>query len=275
MISNDPRHGHLGAACALALLALAPVGAQAAASGACPPPPKVANVISAQEKAAGWTLLWDGKTPVGWRSATALSFPVQGWTMCDGVLTIQERGGGEAQGPGDIITTKRFSDFELVFDFNIAPGANSGVKIFVQTDLSPIDKVTGKPVNIGSSIGMEFQVLDDARHPDAKAGRDGNRTVGSFYDVIAARQEKLVNPPGQWNNGRILAQGDNVTFWLNGRETVRFKRGSPAFREAVSHSKFSTIAGFGEWPQGHILLQDHGNTASFTNLKIREIRPAS
>ncbi len=271
------RRGRLGAACAmLALATQGPVAARAqpASSSACEPAPKGANVLSSREKAAGWRLLWDGQTSNGWRSAAKAQFPAGGWTMCGGVLTIQERGGGEAQGPGDIITQQRFSDFDLTFDFRIAPGANSGVKIFVQTDLSPIDKITGKSVNVGSSIGMEFQVLDDARHPDAKLGRDGNRTVGSFYDVIPAAKTKIVNPPGAWNHGRILSQGREVTFWLNGQETVRFTRGSATFRDAVAQSKFAAIPGFGEWADGHILLQDHGNTASFTNLKIREITPA-
>jgi len=270
------RRGRMGAACAvLALASVLPAGAQAATSApsACTPALEGANRLSAREKAAGWRLLWDGKTSAGWRSATHERFPASGWTMCGGVLTIQERGGGEAQGPGDVITQKRFSDFELKFDFLIAPGANSGVKIFVQTDLSPVDKITGKPVKLGSSIGMEYQVLDDARHPDAKLGRDGNRTVGSFYDVIPASKTKVVNPPGEWNHGRILARGHRVTFWLNGQETVSFNRGSTAFRDAVAKSKFAAIPGFGEWPDGHILLQDHGNTASFTNLKIRELTP--
>lgn len=236
--------------------------------------PKGVNTISPAERSAGWRLLWDGKTAEGWRSARAQSFPAKGWAMCKGVLTIEGRGGGESQGPGDIITTKQFSEFELKFDFNITPGANSGVKTFVQTNLSPIDKVTGKPVNVGSSIGLEFQVLDDALHPDAKLGRDGNRTVGSLYDIIPAPKDKTVNAPGQWNHGRILAKGRDVTFWLNGHETVRFTRGSAAFRDAVAQSKFNNIPDFGEWQAGHILLQDHGDRVSFTNIKIREIRPA-
>lgn len=274
MIGRRVRVGAIGAVWGLATLGSTAAAAQPAASDACPPAPQGANRLTARETADGWRLLWDGRTSTGWRSATQEQFPANGWTMCGGVLTIQERGGAEAQGPGDIITRQRFSNFDLRFDFKIAPGANSGVKIFVQTDLSPVDKVTGKPVNIGSSIGMEYQILDDARHPDAKLGRDGNRTVGSFYDVIPAAKTKVVNPPGAWNHGRILVQGREVTFWLNGQETVRFTRGSPAFRKAVAKSKFAAIPGFGEWADGHILLQDHGNTASFTNVKIRQLTPA-
>lgn len=261
---------------ALGAVALTMVAGPAQSAEGCvvAPAPKGANQLSAAERAAGWKLLWDGKTSTGWRSAGRQDFPSKGWTMCGGALTITERGGGEATGPGDIITKARYSDFDLSFDFRIAPGANSGVKIFVQTNLSPIDKVTGKPVNVGSAIGMEFQVLDDLRHPDAKLGRDGNRTVGSLYDIIPAAKDKVVQPPGAWNHARILSKGNDVTYWLNGKETVHFTRGSEAFRAAVAQSKFKDISDFGEWSDGHILIQDHGNTASFTNIKIRDLRAA-
>lgn len=230
-----------------------------------------ANHLSAAEKAADWSLLWDGKTTTGWRSSRGDSFPQTGWTVCDGTLTIHTKGGEESRGPGDIITRERYSDFELSADFKITPGANSGIKIFAQSELSPIDKVTGKPVKVGSGIGMEFQVLDDERHPDAKLGRDGDRTIGSFYDVIPAVKDKEVFPVGQWNNARILSKAGHVTFFLNGFKTVEFTRGSSEFRAAVAASKFKDIPGFGEWADGHILLQDHGNTVSYRNIKIRNL----
>lgn len=244
----------------------------AAADVACRPPQNDdSNVLTPQEREQGWVLLWDGHDTAQWRGLKSDSFPTSGWTACDGTLTIHEKGGEESQGGGDIITRARYADFELTVDFRITPGANSGIKIFAQSDLSPIDKTTGQPVKVGSGIGMEFQVLDDALHPDARLGRDGNRTVGSFYDVIPAPKDKLVNPPGQWNTARILAKGNTVTFWLNGRQTVSFERGSEAFRAAVALSKFKDIPGFGEWQDGHILLQDHGNTVSYRNIKLRDL----
>lgn len=276
MNKHKPATPSAFATLALAVVAMALFAGpgQSAETCAVAPAPKGSNQLSAAERAAGWRLLWDGKTSTGWRSAGREDFPTKGWAMCGGALTITERGGGEATGPGDIITKARYSDFDLSFDFRIAPGANSGVKIFVQTNLSPIDKVTGKPVSIGSAIGMEFQVLDDAHHPDAKLGRDGNRTVGSLYDIIPAAKDKIVHPPGEWNHARILSKGKDVTYWLNGKETVHFTRGSEAFRAAVAQSKFKDIPEFGEWPDGHILIQDHGNTVSFTNIKIRDLRAA-
>ena len=229
------------------------------------------NTLTAEEKAAGWKLLWDGQTSAGWRSAKAENFPARGWTMRDGVLMVEASGGGESTAGGDIITKERYSNFELVADFKITPGANSGIKYFVQPNLSPIDKQTGKPAAVGSAIGCEFQILDDARHPDAKLGRDGNRTIGSLYDLIPAAASKQPNPVGEWNTARILVQGNHVEHWLNGAKVVEYERGSPEFRATVAQSKYKNIPAFGEWPDGHILLQDHGNEVSFRNVKLRGI----
>ncbi len=227
------------------------------------------NVLTEAEKADGWELLWDGKTSAGWRSAKTDDFPQRGWSMRDGVLIVHENGGQESAAGGDIITRKRYNNFELTADFKITPGANSGIKIFAQPGISPIDKVTGKPTAVGSAIGLEFQILDDARHPDAKLGRNGDRTIGSLYDLIPAPKDKVVMAVGEWNHARILSQGRHVVFWMNGRQTVEFDRGSDDFRARVAASKFKNVPDFGEWADGHILLQDHGNQAFFKNLKIR------
>jgi hypothetical protein len=229
------------------------------------------NTITADEVKAGWCLLWDGKTTEGWRSAKSESFPKKGWTIKDGVLTVHDNQGEESAGGGDIITRKRYSDFELMADFKITPGANSGIKIFVQPNLSPIDKQTGVKTAVGSAIGCEFQILDDARHPDAKLGRAGNRTMGSLYDLIPAPADKKVTPVGEWNHARILSRGKRVEFWLNGQLTVEFERSSATFRKLVAESKYKNIPEFGAWADGHILLQDHGNEVSYRNLKIRDL----
>lgn len=229
------------------------------------------NTLTDAEKSEGWELLWDGKTTEGWRSARSEGFPTEGWAIKDGVLTVHENGGEESSKGGDIITLKRYANFELTADFKITPGCNSGIKIFVQPDLSPIDKKTGKPTAVGSAIGMEFQILDDQRHPDAKLGRDGNRTIGALYDLITPSKDKKVMPMGEWNTVRIVSRGAHVEFWLNGVKTVEFERGSPAFREAVANSKYRNIPNFGEWADGHILLQEHGSEVSFRNVKLRPL----
>jgi hypothetical protein len=229
---------------------------------------EVPNTLNPAEKAGGWKLLWNGKNTRGWRSAKSDAFPKQGWEIKDGMLTVLESGGGEAVGGGDIITKDRYSNFELKVDFKITPGANSGIKYFCQPNLDPVTG-TGAKAKTGSAIGLEFQILDDERHPDAKLGRDGNRTLGSLYDLIPAAPEKHTNPIGEWNTAYILSQGNHVEHWLNGQKVLQYERNSPEFREIVAQSKYKNIPGFGEWADGHILLQDHGNTVSFRNIKIR------
>ena len=157
-------------------------------------------------------------------------------------------------------------------DFKITPGANSGIKYFVQPNLDPITGA-GAKAGTGSAIGCEFQILDDERHPDAKLGRDGNRTVGSLYDLSPAPTTKPARAIGEWNTARLVVTGKHVEHWLNGVKIVEYERGSDAFRKLVSESKYKSIPGFGEWADGHILLQEHGNRVSFRNIKVRVSPP--
>jgi hypothetical protein len=228
------------------------------------------NTLSEQEKKDGWKLLWDGKTTEGWHSPKSDSFPTKGWEIKNGELCVESFGNGESASGGDIITKERYSDFELMVDFKCSPGCNSGIKYFVQPNLDPITG-TGAKTSVGSAIGLEFQILDDANHPDAKAGRNGNRTLGSLYDLLTAAATKKPNPMGQWNTARIIANGNHVEHWLNGDKILEYERNSQAFKELVAQSKYNTIPGFGEWPDGHILLQEHGSQVTFRNIKIRVI----
>lgn len=229
----------------------------------------LANRLTEGERAAGWKLLWDGRTDAGWRGARSDAFPSAGWSMRDGLLEVAASDGAESRNGGDIVTREEFSDFELQVDFRLTPGANSGIKYFVDTDL-----LKGE----GSAIGLEFQLLDDARHPDAKLGIDGNRTLGSLYDLITARNlseppgtDKRFNPPGEWNRARIVVRGNRVEHWLNDDKVVEYERGSPEFRRLVARSKYRDWPAFGERPRGPILLQDHGNAVSFRSIKIRDL----
>ncbi len=219
------------------------------------------NKLTDEEITAGWKLLWDGKTTSGWRSARGPEFPKEGWSIAGGELMTAESGGAESVAAGDIITQEKFSEFELCVDFKITAGANSGIKIFVDPEINQ---------GPGSAIGPEFQILDDAVHPDAKLGKDGNRTIGSLYDMITAPQTKRVYPVGCWNHARILSEGKRVSFWLNGVKTVEFERGSQAWRDTVAASKYSKWNAFGELNEGHILLQEHGNKVNYRNIKIRD-----
>lgn len=255
----------------LTLLACTPPASDSPAENVADESVEAENTLSSEERAQGWRLLWDGKTTAGWKAAKGDSFPEQGWKIDGGVLSVLASGGAESRNGGDIITTEEFSNFELKVDFRITPGANSGIKYFVDPEL-----LKGE----GSAIGLEFQILDDERHPDAKMGRDGNRTVGSLYDLIAARnlanpgEPKPARPVGEWNTARILVDGRHVEHWLNGVKVVEYERGSPEFRELVAQSKYAKWPSFGEWPSGPILLQDHGNLVSFRNIKIRELPTA-
>lgn len=228
------------------------------------------NTITKEEKAKGWRLLWDGKSTKGWRGAKLDTFPTKGWEIKDGVLSVLPSGGGESVGGGDIITNDRYSRFELTLDFKITEGANSGIKYFVQPNLDPITG-TGAKSATGSAIGLEFQILDDEHHPDAKLGRDGNRTEGGVYDLITPSKNKLTYPVGAWNHARIIVSGHFVSHWLNGIEVATYERDSDFFKSLIAQSKYKNIPGFGQWTDGHILLQDHGNKVSFKNIKIRDI----
>lgn len=222
----------------------------------------IPNMLTDQEKSKGWKLLWDGKTDEGWRGANKETFPEGGWEMKDGVLSVLESGGGESVHGGDIVTIDNYGSFELSLDFKLTKGANSGIKYFV---------TGGQNKGSGSAIGLEFQLLDDEEHPDAKNGVGGNRTIASLYDLIPALETKKVNRPGQWNHARILVDGKHVEHWLNGNKVVEFDRGTQIYRALVQKSKYARYLNFGEHKEGHILLQDHGNSVSFKNIKIREL----
>jgi hypothetical protein len=222
----------------------------------------IPNTLTAREKQEGWKLLWDGKTTAGWRGAKLTAFPEKGWTIKDGALIVAETGGGEAAAGGDIVSTDEYENFELIVEFKITKGANSGIKYFVDTGLNKGE---------GSSIGCEYQILDDAVHPDAKMGVNGNRKLAGLYDMIPPVGIRF-NGVGEWNRARIVVQGRHVEHWLNGFKTVEYERATQMWRALVDHSKYTVWPAFGERPKGHILLQDHGNTVLFRTIKIRELK---
>lgn len=222
------------------------------------------NRLTKKERKQGWTLLFDGKSGKGWKGAFLDSFPAKGWEIKDGTLMVQPSGGAESTNGGDIVTTGLYSDFELMVDFKLTEGANSGIKYFV-------DPAQPKPDNPRSALGLEFQILDDARHPDAKMGREGNRTLSSLYDLIAAPTNKPVHPIGEWNTARIVSKGRHVEHWLNGTKVLEYERGSETFKELIQKSKYKPIPGFGLGHEGRILLQDHGDRVYFRNIKLRKL----
>jgi Domain of Unknown Function (DUF1080) len=224
----------------------------------------IPNALTKYEIRNDWRLLFDGSTSKGWRSAKSDSFPTKGWEIKNGSINVLAFNGGESANGGDIITREEFSAFDLNFEFKYAAGGNSGVKYFV----------TLAENSQGSAIGLEYQVLDDKLHPDAKAGREGNRTLASLYDLIPAKkQERFLKPVGQWNHGRIVVYPNNhVEHFLNGIKVVEYERGSKEFKDLVAVSKYKVWPNFGEAPKGHILLQDHGSPVSFRSIKIKVLK---
>ena len=215
------------------------------------------NQLSDRERQEGWCLLWDGKTTTGWRGASLDHFPDTGWSIADGILTVEGTG-------GNIVTTESYSNFELVVDFRLTKGANSGIKYMVQSAPNQV-------------VGLEYQLIDDKRHPDAAEGVGGNRTLASLYDLIPAtnlsetsRTDKRVRGPGAWNRARIVVDGAYVEHWLNGVKVVEYERGTQLYRALIAKSKYHIFPYFGEAKAGAIMLQEHEDEVSFRNMKIRE-----
>ena len=214
------------------------------------------NVLTEREAGEGWKMLFDGKSSESWMNAKTRTFP-SGWEIRDGSLNINP----QAKQGGDIVTKDKYRNFELRFDFLYTPGANSGVKYFVDTESND-----GKL----SSIGCEYQVLDNKRHPDAKMGVNGNRTLASLYDLIPAKRTNDLGPD-KWQNAVIKVEGNKVQHYLNGQLAVDYERGNDEWRNLVASSKFKDFNGFGEAAEGRILLQDHGDSVSYRNIKIRTL----
>jgi Domain of Unknown Function (DUF1080) len=227
----------------------------------------IPNGLAEAERAKGWRLLWDGRTTHGWRGAHRKVFPERGWTIENGELAVQDSGGAEARNGGDIVTEEELSAFELQLEFKLTAGANSGIKYFVTEKIDP---------GGGSAIGLEFQLLDDALHPDAKLGAAGNRTLASLYDLIPRGPMPpglaIVPKVGEWQHARLVVFPDGrVEHWLNGIKVVEYQRGSPLFAALVARSKYEKMEGFGLAESGHLLLQDHGNQVRFRSIKVRSL----
>lgn len=221
------------------------------------------NQLSEAEAALGWQLLFDGESTDAWRVAHREGFPETGWEARDGELTVLASEPGGPRG-GGIVTRETFSAFELQLEFRMTEGANSGIKYLV---------TEGYGSAPGTAVAFEYQILDDSRHPDAEAGRDGNRTLASLYDLLpATKQGRFVHGPGRYNHARIVVRADGtVEHWLNHQLVLAFDRHSAELDEATALSKFAGREGFGKWPEGRILLQDHGDEVAFRSIKVRRL----
>lgn len=214
---------------------------------------------TAVDPTEGWEPLFTGNDPnIRWRSVKGDRFPDKGWQVEEGTLTVLPGRKG-----GDIITREQFSDFELVFDFMLSDSANTGLKYFV----APLKNVKGKTV----LNGPEYQLIDDFKHESVVDNKSPETSTGSLY-LLFAPEHKVLNKSGEWNQAKIIAKGNHVEHWLNGQRILRYNRGSDIFRQLVGKTKFSEYeVGYGEAESGHILLQDHGDQASFRNIRIKRL----
>ena len=207
------------------------------------------NALSPEEQKAGWTLLFDGSSTAGWVSLGKNVFPDKGWSVQDGTLRHEKAGGG-----GDLVSSKSYLNFELKWDWQIGVAANSGLKYNL--------------ANPAKAVGFEYQLLDDQKHPD---GAKPSHQTAALYDLIPAASGRVVMPVGEWNQSRLLVDGNHVEQWLNGVKTVEFEIGSPALLEKVAASKYAKVKDFALKATSPILLQDHGDQIAFRNVKLREL----
>lgn len=204
------------------------------------------NALTADEKKAGWELLFDGVSASGWRAIKQKSFPEKGWEVKDGVLKKVAGVKG-----GDLISERKYSNFDLRWEWTVPAGANNGLKYFI--------------IEERGAVGHEYQMIsEDTREGSAM----GKHTTASFYDVLAPTVKPKMKPPGEWNQSRILVKGNHVEHWLNGEKVLEYELGSEEVKAAVAKSKFKSANPFGERVEGHLVLTDHNDEASFRNMKI-------
>jgi hypothetical protein len=221
------------------------------------------NSLTAEEKAQGWILMFDGKTSEGWRGYNKEVFPAD-WIIEDGALKLKGSGNGEAGAltGGDIVFGKKFSNFDLKIEWKISNGGNSGIFYLAQ-------EIPGKEI---WRSAPELQVLDNDRHPDAMLGKDGNRKAGSLYDLIPAKPQNT-KPAGEWNSVEIVSYQGTIVHKQNGETILEYHLWTPEWNELVKNSKFPTYNP--DWvnvaKEGFIGLQDHGNDVWYRNIKIRPL----
>ena len=229
------------------------------------------NQLTAAEEAAGWKLLFDGVTFDGWRGLGRDAIPAEHWVIDDGTIrkvpsgNVPTAADGQPLAGGDIMPVETFGNFELVLEWKVTPGANSGIKYNVSEEMS----MSAPPRS--AALGFEYQILDGDLHPDAQNGP--NRTTAALYDLIGPSPQTQLRSVGEFNEARVIFRGGHGEHWLNGAKVVEFDLSSDEFATLLAASKYAPIEGFAERRPGHIVLQDHGDEVWFRSIKIRELPP--
>ncbi len=225
----------------------------------------------------GYYVIFDGKTMKGWRGYGKDNVPAR-WVVDNGAIKFIGSGGGEAQegDGGDLIFSHKFKNFELEFEWKVSKGGNSGVLYLAQEVTTEKDGETIlEPIYISSP---EYQVLDNANHPDAKLGVDGNRQSASLYDMIPAKPQNQ-KPYGEWNKGKIMVYKGTVVHGQNDVNVVEYHLWTQQWTDMLQASKFSQE----KWPlafellnncggenhEGYIGFQDHGDDVWFRNIRVK------
>jgi hypothetical protein len=265
---------YLGIGLACGIIACAPAP-NARVDNSWPVPPNLAggserapNTLTTAEQAAGWRLLFDGKTFDGWRGLGYDSVPSAHWKIENGTIRkladgqVPRMPDGQPAAGGDLITRDTVRDFELTWEWKISRAGNSGVKYNVSEQIS----MANAPNH--AALGFENQMLDDSLHEDNKVP---SHRAGALYDLIPPNANKVLAPVGEWNTSTIVFRGNHGEHWLNGRKVVEYELGTPQMDSLLAQSKYRSIRNFGEKRAGHIVLQDHVDEVYFRSLKIRRL----
>lgn len=228
---------------------------------------KKENVLTQEEKAEGWTLLFDGKTLNGWRGLGRDVAPEHLWKVENGMIRnvgtgeVASIADGQPAVGGDLMTDSTFDNFELYFEWKIGKAGNTGLKYNVSEEMS----LQVEPKY--SALGFEYQLLDD----DDPEYREESPThlSGALYDLIPA-ENKMLNPVGEFNSSRIVVQGNQVEHWLNEKKVLEFEFGAERLDSLYKKSKYHDYPGFADKRKGHLVLQNHKDDAWFRNIKIKK-----
>lgn len=220
----------------------------------------IPNSLSPEQTAEGWQLLFDGETLTGWKRFNRDTIgPL--WTVKDGAILCDGKGLGEGSGNmgGSLVNTRQFDNFDLILDYKLSPGGNSGVLYHVVED---------PKYKYDYETGPELQLLDDAGW---KGDLRDAQKAGSSYDMFAASASKKINPAGEWNTARIVYYNGHVEHWINGQKVVEFEENSDDYNSRYQKSKWKDYPDWNKFKSGSIALQDHGAPVYFRNIRIKEL----